>query len=72
MDDAVRVKLAAATTNENGTSLMFKTVEGVNINFLLDDLALGILGLTLGSAITVAQTRSGNPIVFKTGEVTSE
>lgn len=49
--DTVRVRAATAAPKPEGVELEMTTVDGVRVKFLLDDLAMALLGLTLQGAL---------------------
>ena len=65
MSDIVMVRMATARASEEGTEFTFSTVEGVEIKFLLDDLAISILGVTM-SAVTADMKARLTPVPGQT------
>ncbi|MGZ6788360.1 MAG: hypothetical protein ACXVGN_00255 [Mycobacteriaceae bacterium] len=62
MSDVAQVKVAALVVDGTKTYLELRTVEDVDIRFELDDVALGLLGLTVRSVMQLALGRE--PRVF--------
>lgn len=47
MDDAPKVRLASVETIDGRSILSMRTVENIDVHFELDDMALGVLYLTI-------------------------
>jgi hypothetical protein len=60
MSDTVRVSAATADSTPDGTLLLLKTVDGPDVKFLLDDLAMSLLGLTLHGVMQVRRAQIDN------------
>lgn len=58
--DTVKVTVATAQATSEGVALTMKTIEGVEVSFLLDDLATSILGLTLHGALSARKAEVTN------------
>lgn len=61
--DVVRVRAASLTPIPQATRLTLTTEDGVHITFELDDLALGLIGLTVPSMLEIAMSRP-TPTIF--------
>lgn len=66
MSDVVKIRLAAATPVSEGIDLLLKTVDGVDIHFLLDDMAGALLALTLNPTLHAVDRNAPN--LFKSEE----
>lgn len=56
--DVVKVSFASMRNTDEGLALLtMKTVDGPEVEFLLDDLALSILGITYGPVIEATKKR---------------
>jgi hypothetical protein len=65
-NDTVKVVAATLTPVGDHTKLTMSTTDKVTIEFALDDLALGLLGLTASTALMSAKnSRSETPTIFK-------
>lgn len=65
----VRITSAIVASSADGIQLEMQTTEGVNVSFLLDDVALTLLTITMRSAVaeTVSRNKAGSaPRVFST------
>lgn len=68
MSDVVKVAVASLAVGNEGANLKLTTTDRVEINFLLDDLAVSLLGLTLGSVVAEAvarKDRGEKPRIFQ-------
>jgi hypothetical protein len=64
-DDQARVILATVTPKGDHSVLLMTTEEKVRIEFALDDLAISMLALTMGSAMqNIKLTRGEKPTIF--------
>lgn len=55
--DVPRVRMGHAAPADDGVLLTLMTTAGVEVKFLLDDLALGLLGITLNTAMRAEEQR---------------
>lgn len=64
MSEPTKVILASLVATEEGTALKMTTTEKVNVEFVLDDLALSVVGLTVDKALDAATKRISKPFIF--------
>lgn len=75
MSDAVKVRMATAASTSKGVELKMLTTAGPEVTFLLDDLAIGLLGLTLQATLEerhAAAERDGDSAIRLFGKDGSE
>lgn len=63
MNDFPKVRFATLVDQPNGLLLTLRTVEGIDVQFMLDDLAATTLYATTAGALEMGASRA--PIVFR-------
>lgn len=66
MSEPTKVILATLQASDEGTTLTLMNTDKKKAEFVLDDLALSLIGLTVDKALDAATKRISKPFIFAT------